>query len=47
MSKKIFFVFLSLMVIAGISGFVDSADSAEYVGAKKCKACHIISIRHG
>ena len=40
MSKKILLVFLSLMVVTGISGLVSSADSAEYVGAKKCKACH-------
>ena len=44
MSKKIFLVFLSVMVITGISGLVSSADSAEYVGAKKCKACHIEAV---
>jgi hypothetical protein len=41
MTKKIFLVILSLMVVTGISGLVISADSAEYVGAKKCKACHV------
>ena len=40
MSKKVFFVFLSLVLLAGMSGLISSADSAEYVGAKKCKACH-------
>lgn len=38
MVKKFFGMFLSLMVI---SVFVIVADAAEYVGAKKCKACHM------
>jgi hypothetical protein len=30
-----------MVVVTGMSGIVSSADSAAYVGANKCKACHI------
>lgn len=38
MFKKMFGVILSLMLLAV---FVSAVDAAEYIGAKKCKACHM------
>ena len=38
MMKKFLGVFL---VLAGAAVFVGTAGAAEYIGAKKCKACHM------
>ena len=38
MLKKVFGVLLSLMLLAV---FVSAANAADYIGAKKCKACHM------
>jgi hypothetical protein len=41
MFKKILPWILLLVFITGISVLINPAYSAEYVGAKKCKACHM------
>jgi len=39
--KRISYILLTFLIMVGMIGIATITESADYVGAKKCKACHI------